>query len=259
MKNLFASVTERFPQPDYLRSFLWVLEFTISCPFLGIPYFFIGRSRGQIVDEEDGSRSVAPCLRHAGISWHLASWVLLFYSFVGLGQFLPYCRLCGGHTCGPLDVIKLSCNQVWSGEITSRRRWRRASTLETKRGRVSILRIIGFVTGIMLHTLEGASVMNAGLVRQPFDKYTHWTATGALGAVNSSTSRITTECFLLLVRRKTLPSDPRQFWTFLTTKSVHIRCPCPVRLEAHVTEGSELVATSFVVPKLGVKKALHQC
>ncbi|KIL55315.1 hypothetical protein M378DRAFT_639707 [Amanita muscaria Koide BX008] len=69
MKNLFAFVTERFPQPDYLRSFLWVLEFTISCPFLGIPYFFIGRSRGQIVDEEDGSRSVAPCLRHAGISW----------------------------------------------------------------------------------------------------------------------------------------------------------------------------------------------
>ncbi|KIL56353.1 hypothetical protein M378DRAFT_17147 [Amanita muscaria Koide BX008] len=70
-----------------------------------------------------------------------------------------------------------------------RRRWRRASNaLETKRGHVSILRIIGFVTGVMLHTLESASVMDAGLVRQPFDEYTHWTATGALGAVDSSTS-----------------------------------------------------------------------
>ncbi|KIL55255.1 hypothetical protein M378DRAFT_644766 [Amanita muscaria Koide BX008] len=71
-------------------------------------------------------------------------------------------------------------------ERSPRRRWRRASSaLETKRGRVSILRIIGFV---MLHTLEGTSVMDAGLVRQPFDKYTHWTATAALGAVDSSTS-----------------------------------------------------------------------
>ncbi|KAM6501795.1 hypothetical protein JOM56_001772 [Amanita muscaria] len=51
---------------------------------------------------------------------------------------------------------------------------------------------------------------------------------------------ITAEDFLLLVRRKTLPSDPRQFWTFSTTESVNIRCPCLVRREEHVTEGSEL-------------------
>lgn len=51
---------------------------------------------------------------------------------------------------------------------------------------------------------------------------------------------ITTEGFLLLVRRKILPSAPRQLWTFSTTKSVHIRCPCLVRCEEHVTEGSEL-------------------
>ncbi|KAM6501751.1 hypothetical protein JOM56_001728 [Amanita muscaria] len=51
---------------------------------------------------------------------------------------------------------------------------------------------------------------------------------------------ITTEDFLLLVRRKTLPGDSRQFSTFSTTKSMNIRCPCPVRRGEHFTEGSEL-------------------
>ncbi|KAM6501791.1 hypothetical protein JOM56_001768, partial [Amanita muscaria] len=60
--------------------FLWVLEFTISCLFLGIPYF-IDRSRGHIVDEKNWSKSAAPCLRHAGISWHLACRVLLAFLF----------------------------------------------------------------------------------------------------------------------------------------------------------------------------------
>ncbi|KIL56354.1 hypothetical protein M378DRAFT_524465 [Amanita muscaria Koide BX008] len=57
MKNLFGSLTEKSPHPGYLRSFLWVLDFTIS-----LVSYFIDRSRGRIVDEENGSRSVAPCL-----------------------------------------------------------------------------------------------------------------------------------------------------------------------------------------------------
>ncbi|KIL55598.1 hypothetical protein M378DRAFT_17801 [Amanita muscaria Koide BX008] len=117
--------------------------------------------------------------------------------------------VCGDHTCGPLDVIKLSFNQVWSGEITSRHRCRRASTaLETKRGRVSILRIIGFVTGVMLHTLEGASVMDAGLVRQPFGKYTHWTATALLVHSALWTHQLLIRIFFSLSVERLCPAIP---------------------------------------------------
>ncbi|KIL56361.1 hypothetical protein M378DRAFT_17151 [Amanita muscaria Koide BX008] len=181
---------------------------------------------------------------------------------------LAACRyIMASSVLGAFGIPFLDSFTFWSGEIASRRRWRRASSaLETKRGRVSILRIIGFVTGVMLHTLEGASVMDIGLVRQPFDKYTHWTATGAIGAMDSLL--ITTEDFLLFVRRKTLPSSsgrsrlpkactlgkrqlstlPSQLLAFFPPPHFMLidqfspprRCPCPVRLEEHVTEGSEL-------------------
>ncbi|KAM6501776.1 hypothetical protein JOM56_001753 [Amanita muscaria] len=67
-----TSVTENLPQPDYLRLFLLVLEFTISCLFLGIPYFFIGRSRGHIVDEENGPDQPWAATRHLACSVLLA-------------------------------------------------------------------------------------------------------------------------------------------------------------------------------------------
>ncbi|KIL55592.1 hypothetical protein M378DRAFT_17798 [Amanita muscaria Koide BX008] len=242
--DLFASVTERFPQPDYLRSILLVLEFTISCLFLSIPYFFIGRSRGHIVDEEDGSRSVAPCLRHADISCVWGASSIPFLS--GLDSFA---RIAGFVAIIPV-ARWMSSNFLATkfGEITSRRRWRRASSaLETKRGRVSILRIVGFVAGVMLHTLEGASVMDAGLVRQPFDKYTHWTTTGAIGAKDcpaipgsSGRCRLPKACTLGKRQPTCVPTTRLLPSASLDQSSPSRRCPCPVRLEEHVTEGSEL-------------------
>lgn len=47
--------------PIYRRAFPRVLvDFTISCLCLGIPYFFLDRSRDHRLDEESGLRTAAP-------------------------------------------------------------------------------------------------------------------------------------------------------------------------------------------------------
>ncbi|KIL66484.1 hypothetical protein M378DRAFT_10157 [Amanita muscaria Koide BX008] len=90
----------------------------MSFLFLGIPYIFIGLSRGHIVDEENGL---------------------------------------------PLGHAAITAEKIFSA-------------LETKRGHISLR---------VRHNLG-----DAGLIRQPFDKYTATSALGAVDPPNFSSSLV---------------------------------------------------------------------
>ncbi|KAM6501727.1 hypothetical protein JOM56_001704, partial [Amanita muscaria] len=160
-----------------------VLEFTISCLFPGIPYFFIDRSRGHIVDEKNGSKSAAPCLQHAGISCVLGASSIPLLSDLDSFSRIP----------GFVAIIP-AARWISSNFLATKSGLERSPHVVGGEGLLVLLVCLLFAltnTGLIVRHAavctpwEGASVMDAGRVRQPFDKYTHWTATGALGAMDS--------------------------------------------------------------------------
>ncbi|KIL57234.1 hypothetical protein M378DRAFT_88160 [Amanita muscaria Koide BX008] len=195
-KPLPKDVTGKSPQPNYRRPFPRVLlDFTISCLCLGIPYLFIDRSRDHRMDEESGLRSVAPMLAIGACSCIMASIVLsASVTFLSLSGLDSVTRIAGfvaiisavcsmASTLLAIFTIKSDLErppQVVGGEgllMLSKR-----SVVMSLPVVFLLYSIIGFVTGVVLYTLKGASITDAGLVRRPFGEYARWTAAGALGA-----------------------------------------------------------------------------
>ncbi|KAF8625005.1 hypothetical protein AX15_005599 [Amanita polypyramis BW_CC] len=183
--------------PSYRRPFPRViLDFTISCLCLGIPYFFLDRSRDHRADEESGLRSAAPMFVIGACTCIMASVVLsasvTLLSLSGLDSIM---RIAGfvaiisavcsmASTLLAIFTIKADLErppQVIGGEgllMLSKR-----SVVMSLPVVFLLYSIIGFVTGVVLYSLRGASITDANLVRRPFNEYTRWTAAGALGAI----------------------------------------------------------------------------
>ncbi|KAK2463729.1 hypothetical protein APHAL10511_004222 [Amanita phalloides] len=183
--------------PSYRRPFPRVLlDFTISLLCLGIPYFFLDRSREHRADEESGLRTAAPMFVIGACTCIMASIVLsatvTFLTLSGLDSIM---RIAGfvalisavfsmASTLLAIFTIKADLErppQVIGGEgllMLSRR-----NVVMSLPVVFLLYSIVGFVTGVVLFSLRGASITDVNLIRRPFSEYTRWTAAGALGAI----------------------------------------------------------------------------
>ncbi|KAF8329904.1 hypothetical protein F5887DRAFT_896488 [Amanita rubescens] len=183
--------------PIYRRAFPRVLvDFTISCLCLGIPYFFLDRSRDHRADEESGLRTAAPMFVIGACTCIMASIILsASVTFLTLSGLDSVMRIAGfvalvsaifsmASTLLAIFTIKADLErppQVIGGEgllMLSKR-----SVVMSLPVVFLLYSIIGFVTGVVLFSLRGVSITDVHLVRRPFNEYTRWTAAGALGAI----------------------------------------------------------------------------
>ncbi|KAF8633517.1 hypothetical protein AX17_004430 [Amanita inopinata Kibby_2008] len=175
-----------------------IIDFMISCLCLGIPFFFLDRTREHRLDEESGMRSAAPMFVIGACTCIMAAIVLsasvTFLTLQGLDSVMRIASfvaivsaICSmASTLLAIFTIKADLErppQVIGGEgllMLSRR-----SVVMSLPVVFLLYSIIGFVTGVVLYSLRGATITTDanGFGRKPFSEYARWTAAGALGAI----------------------------------------------------------------------------
>ncbi|KIM38706.1 hypothetical protein M413DRAFT_29942 [Hebeloma cylindrosporum] len=175
-----------------------VFDFLVSCLCLGIPYLFLERGRlSSRMDEESGALPSASPMVIIGACTCLVAAIVLsasvtFLSLPGLDSV--------ARTAGMVAVLFAAFSMAATGVAVLRHK----ADLERPVPHVGVeglmvisrrtvalslpvvflaYALIGFITGITLYGLRGASLADPNLPKNSFEDYTRWTVVGVVGAL----------------------------------------------------------------------------